>query len=91
LHVGRKFYLSDCLEPAGDEKETACPVHFCAAQQLLTMGAAPQLTSMIESAFIATAFRLSVSRARSALPVTRPPIGDPEQSAALNDPNTMYG
>src|SRR5580658_9600620 len=55
------------------------------------MGAVPQLTSIIESALIATAFRLSVSRARSARPVTRPPIGDPEQSAALKFPKTVYG
>src|SRR5258708_18680637 len=55
------------------------------------MGAAPQLTSIIESAFTATALRLSVSIARSTLPVTRPPIGDPEQSAALMVANTLYG
>jgi hypothetical protein len=54
------------------------------------MGAAPQLTSIIESALIATALRLSVSIARSTLPVTRPPIGEPEQSAALTVANTLY-
>jgi len=47
--------------------------------------------SIIESALIATALRLSVSIARSTLPVTRPPPGDPEQSAALIAANTVYG
>jgi hypothetical protein len=55
------------------------------------MGADPQLTAIIESALIATALRLSVSIARSTLPVTRPPIGDPEQSAELIAANTVYG
>jgi hypothetical protein len=55
------------------------------------MGAAPQLTSIIESALIATALRLSVSIARSTFPVTRPPIGEPEQSAELIVANMLYG
>src|ERR1022692_3384455 len=65
------------------ENEMARPVHFWAAQQLFIMGAAPQVTSIMESALIAAALRLSVSIARLTSPVTRPPIGDPEQSAAL--------
>jgi hypothetical protein len=73
------------------EKEIARPVHFWATLQLLRREAAPQLTSIIESAFIAAALRLRVSIARSTLPYNLPPHGAPEQSAALMSASMLYG